>query len=196
VTSGLTSGIPTDEFYQKILTTDHIQKKQTLYFSLTDEAGNQSQAYCVTELKAKDFNVGNSDVSVFNLALDLLGPGMESSNISFSKIYDGVSGEGWELFIDNEASQAKPKSYIGYLARSNNEYYTVAPFSKVKSKKGQVGNMPFGSAGFVIRDKEGKPVAAVSIIDDGVIYLMDGDPTQQLLLATACTSLLLRPADL
>ena len=196
VTSGLTVGVPTDEFYEKIITTDHINKKQTLYFSMTDDNGHQSQAYCVTELKAKDFNIGKSDVSVFNLALDLLGPGMESSNISFSKIYDGVSGIGWELFIDNEASQAKPKSYIGFLARSNEEYYTVSPYSLVKSKKGQVGKMPFGSAGFVIHDKEGKPVAAVSIIDKGVIYLMDGDPTQQLLLATACTSLLLRPADL
>jgi len=196
VTSGLTQGIPTDDFYKKIITTDHIQKKQTLYFSLGDGAGLQSQAYCATELKAKDFNVGNNDVSAFNLMLDLAGPGVESSNISFSKIYDGVSGVGWDLMIDNEASQAQPKKYIGYLAKSKNEYYTVTPASSVKSKNGKTGSMPFGSAGFVIRNKEGKPVAAVSIIDQGVIYLMDVDPTERLLLATACTSLLLRPADL
>jgi hypothetical protein len=196
VTSGLTSGIPTDEFYKKIITTDHIEKKQTLYFSLRDEAGHQSQAYCVTELKAKDFNIGNSDVSAFNLLLDLAGPGVESSNISFSKIYDGVSGDGWDLMIDNQASQAQPKKYIGYLAKNDKEYYTVTPTSRVQSKNGKAGNMPFGSAGFVIRSKEGQPVAAVSIIDNGVIYLMDADPTERLLLATACTSLLLRPADL
>jgi hypothetical protein len=196
VTTGLTSGIPTDEFYKKIITTDHINKKQTLYFSLGDEGGRQSQAYCITEVKAKDFNIGNSPVSAFNLLLDLAGPGGESSNISFSKIYDGVSGDGWELFIDNEASQAKPKKYIGYLAKNDDEYYTVTPASRVKSKNGKVGNMPFGSAGFVIRSKEGKPVAAVSIIDKGVIYLMDVEPTERLLLATACTSLLLRPAVL
>jgi len=196
VTSGLTTGIPTDEFYQKVITTDHIDKKQKLYFSLADQDGHQSQAYCVTELHAKDFNIGNSSVSAFNLLLDLAGPGVESSNISFSKIYDGVSGDGWELVIDNEASQAKPKQYIGYLAKNDKEYYTVTPASQLKTKNGKVGNMPFGSAGFVIRSKEGQPVAAVSIIDKGVIYLMDVDANERLLLATACTSLLLRPADL
>lgn len=196
VTSGLTQGIPTDHFYKKIITTDHIDKKQTLYFSLADNTGLQSQAYCMTQLQAKDFNIGNSDVSAFNLLLDLAGPGVASSNVSFAKIYDGVSGDGWELLIDNQASQAKPKKYVGYLARNDNEYYTVTPTSIVQSKNGKVGKMPFGSAGFIIRSKEGKPVAAVSIIDKGVIYLMDADPEERLLLASACTSLLLRPADL
>lgn len=196
VTSGLTQGIPTDEFYKKIITTDHIDKKQFLYFSLTDNTGLQSQAYCMTQLQAKDFNIGNSDVSAFNLLLDLAGPGVSSSNVSRARIYDGVSGIGWDLLIDNQASQAKPKKYVGYLARNDHEYYTVTPTSNVKSKKGKTGKMPFGSAGFIIRRQDGKPVAAVSIIDKGVIYLMDTDPAERLLLASACTALLLRPADL
>ena len=196
VTSGLTQGIPTDEFYKKIITTDHIDKKQSLYFSLADNTGLQSQAYCMTQLQAKDFNIGNSDVSAFNLLLDLAGPGVTSSNVSFAKIYDGVSGAGWDLMIDNQAAQATPKKYVGYLAKSDNEYYTVTPTSNVKSKNGKTGKMPFGSAGFIIRSKDGKPVAAVSIIDKGVIYLMDAGPAERLLLASACTSLLLRPADL
>jgi hypothetical protein len=98
--------------------------------------------------------------------------------------------------IDNQASQAKPRKYVGYLAKNDNEYYTVTPTSNIKSKNGKVGKMPFGSAGFIIRSKEGTPVAAVSIIDKGVIYLMDCYPSERLLLASACTSLLLRPADL
>lgn len=196
VTSGLTQGIPTDEFYKKIITKDHIDKKQFLYFSLADKSGLQSQAYCMTQLQAKDFNIGNSDVSTFNLLLDLAGPGVSSSNVSRARIYDGVSGYGWDLLMDNQASQAKPKKYVGYLARNDQEYYTVTPTSNVKSKNGKTGKMPFGSAGFIIRDQEGNPVAAVSIIDNGVIYLMDTDPAERLLLASACTALLLRPADL
>lgn len=196
VTTGLTSGIPTDEFYTKIITTDKIHKKQSLYFSLQDKTGLQSQAYCATQLDAKDFNIGNSPVSALNLLLDLAGPGVSATNISFAKIYDGVSGDGWELMIDNEAAQAKPKSYIGYLAKNNDEFYTVVPTSKVKSKKGKTGTMPFGSAGFEIRAKDGRAVAAVSIIDNGVIYLADSNPQEQMLLATACAALLLRPADL
>ena len=56
--------------------------------------------------------------------------------------------------------------------------------------------MPFGSAGFEIRTKDGEAVAAVSIIDNGVIYLADRDPQERILLASACAALLLRPADL
>lgn len=196
VTTGLTSGIPTDEFYTKIITTDKIHKKQSLYFSLQDNTGLQSQAYCATELNAKDFNIGHSPVSALNLLLDLAGPGVSATNISFAKIYDGVSGDGWELMIDNEAAQAKPKSYIGYLAKNDNEFYTVVPTSKVKSKKGKTGTMPFGSAGFEIRAKDGRAVAAVSIIDKGIIYLADTTPQEKMLMATACAALLLRPADL
>ena len=196
VTSGLTQGVPTDDFYTKIITTDKIHKKQTLYFSLTDKTGLQSQVYSTTQLDAKDFNIGNSPVSAFNLLLDLAGPGVSSTNLSFARIYDGVSGEGWDLFIDNEAAQAKPKSYIGYLSKSEDDYYTVVPTSKVKSKKGKTGTMPFGSAGFEIRTKDGEAVAAVSIIDNGVIYLADRDPQERILLASACAALLLRPADL
>src|SRR5690606_1925376 len=81
VTTGWTSGIPTDEFYRKIITTDHIHRKQTLYFSLSDAAGHQSQAYCLTQLEARDFNIGHSPVSVINLLLDLAGPGMTSTHI-------------------------------------------------------------------------------------------------------------------
>jgi len=195
-TSGLTVGVPTDDFYEKIITTDHIHKKQTLYFAMGDNAGHQSKAFCVSELDAKDFNIGNSDVSVFNLLLDIAGPGVKSSNIFYTKIFVGSSGEGWELMLDNEAAQAQPKKYIGYLAKNANEYYAIAPASKVKSKKGKVGTMPFGSAGFTIRDQEGKAVAAVSIIDNGIIYLMDVEPEERMLLATTCAVLLLRPSDM
>jgi len=197
VTSGLTQGVPTDDFYKKIITTDHIHKQQTLYFSMGDEAGHQSKAFCLSRLDAKDFNIGNSDVSAFNLLLDLAGPGASSSNIFYTKIFVGPSPDGWELYLDNQAAQAHPKKYIGYLAKNENEYYTIVPASKVKSKKGKIGTMPFGSAGFTIRNKQNQALAAVCIIDKGIIYLKeDMDLRERLLLATTCAVLLLRPADL
>jgi len=196
VTAGITQGIPTDEYYQRIITTNHIHKKQTLYFSLGDDAGNASRAYCVSRLDAKDFNVGHNSFSAVNLLLDLAGPGMESSNVFFTNIFVGPSAYGWELFLDNEAAVAHPKKYVGYLAKNDKEYYTIVPTAKVKSKKGKVSSMPFGSIGFIIRNKDGKALAAVSLIDNGMIYLMDTDPEEQLLLATTCAVLLMRPEDL
>jgi len=196
VTTGLTQGVPTDDFYKKIITTDHIHKQQTLYFSLGDDAGYQSKAFCLSRLDAKDFNIGNSAVSAVNLLLDIAGPGVKSSNIFYTKIFVGPTEEGYELLLDNQAAETHPKTYVGYLAKNDNEYYTIVPASKVKSKKGKVGTMPFGSAGFTIRNKAGQAVAAVSIIDNGIIYLMDMDPRERILLATTCAVLLLRPADL
>jgi hypothetical protein len=192
VTKGLTQGIPTDDFYKKIITTDIIHKKQTLYFSLGDGTGLQSQAFCASHLDARDFNIGNNSVSVLNLLLDLAGPGIESSSIYFSRIYVGDASDGWDLFIDNQASQRHPKKYTGYLAKSETDYYSIIPTQRVKSKKGKVGTMPFGSAGYEIRNKAGEPVAAVSLIDRGVIYLMDVSPRERLLMATLCSALLLQ----
>jgi hypothetical protein len=60
VTTGFTQGIPTDEHYKKLITTDKIKKKQTLYFSLQDGAGMRGSAYCVTNVKIEDFNFGNN----------------------------------------------------------------------------------------------------------------------------------------
>ncbi len=196
VTTGLTEGVPTDDFYKKIITTDHIHRQQTLYFSLGDESGQQSKAFCLSRLDARDFNIGNSSVSALNLLLDLAGPGVESSNIFYTKIFVGPSPDGWELFLDNQAAMTHPKNYIGYLAKNDKEYYSIIPSMRVKSKNGKVGSMPFGSAGFIIRNKMDEPLAAVSIIDNGIIYLKDIDPRERMLLATTCAVLLLRPADL
>jgi len=196
VTTGLTHGIPTDQFYRKIITTDKSYRKQKLYFTLADQAGHINQIFSLAEARAKDFNIGNSPVSVVNLLLDIAGPGMASTDMSFSQIYEGETGDGWELFIDNEAAQTHPKHYIGYLAKNDSEYYTVTPLSRVKTKKGKTGNMPFGSAGFEIRDRDGRPMAAVSVIDNGIIYLQDMPDRERLLMASACAALLMRPADL
>jgi len=66
------------------------------------------------------------------------------------------------------------------------------PLSKVVSKKGKVGTMPFGSAGFEIRNQDEAPVAAVSLIDKGVVYLKELTDREKTLLANACAALLLQ----
>jgi hypothetical protein len=52
--------------------------------------------------------------------------------------------------------------------------------------------MPFGSAGFEIRNKDGKALAAVSMIDNGVVYLSDISPEEKILLSGVCAALLLQ----
>lgn len=192
VTTGLTQGIPTDEFYNKLITTDYINKKQTLYFALEDTAGNRASAYCVSQFNARDFNLGNNSSGPVNIILDLMGKGGESSSAFLVLLYDEPGQTPWKLVLDNQAAVAHPKHYVGYLAKSKDDFYKIIPVSRIKTKKGKVGEMPFGSAGFEIRNKEGEALAAVSLMDRGVVYLRDLDAKERILLATACTSLLLQ----
>lgn len=192
VSIGLSQGLPTDADYKRIVTSEKIKKKQTLYFSLADSLGNEARAYCMTDFKSKDFMLGDNPVSIINIFGDILGVGDESSSFFYARIYDAQNSQAWELMLDNQEAQAKPKTYVGYLSKSKEEYYTIAPLSKVVSKKGKKGVMPFGSAGFEVRNKEGKALAAVSLIDNGVVYLMDMSPEERVLLSGALAALLLQ----
>jgi hypothetical protein len=192
VTSGLTSGIPTDHDYRKIITADHIKKKQTLSFVLQDSAGSKAEAYCVSDFKGMDFNIGNSSVSIINLLGDVAGIGGTSSSYFYVQIYTDEGDSPWHLILDNQAAQVDPKLYQAKLAKSATEFYTITSDSRVKSKKGKIGNMPFGSGGFQIRNSTGEPVAAVSMIDKGVVYLKPVSPEERIILASACTALLLQ----
>lgn len=190
-TSGITQGIPTSESYRKIITTDHISKKQTLYFTLGDSTNKQVSAYCVSRFNAKDFNIGNDPNSLFNILLDLFGNADVSSSLFYVILMD-ADGSQWELLLDNQASQQISKQYQGYLMKSKDEYYVIKPVSRVKTRKGKIGNMPFGSAGYEIQNKNGKPLAAVSVIDRGVVYLTELNDAERLLLATVCSAILLQ----
>jgi hypothetical protein len=192
-TSGLSYGLSTDQDYRRLITSEHIRKKQTLFFELKDSTGRQADVYCVSKFKGKDFYVGNNPVSLVNILGDIAGVGDESSSFYFVQIFTPGTKEAWHLVLDMEAAQRSPKDYTVRLAKNSEQYYLITPHSKVKSKKGKIGNMPFGSAGFQIRNKSGEPVAAVSMIDKGVVYLTDDlSGEERLLLSSACAALLLQ----
>ncbi|MBL7859851.1 MAG: hypothetical protein JNJ65_01735 [Cyclobacteriaceae bacterium] len=189
---GLSQGLPTDQDFKKIITSEKVKKNQTLYFALADSLGNQARAYCITNFKSKDFTIGDNPNSVINLFGDILGIGDESSSTFYAMIYDAQATNRWELLIDNQEAQLNPKEYKGYLSKSKDEFYTIKPLSKVISKKGKVGTMPFGSAGFEIRNSNGVAIAAVSMIDKGVVYLTKVSPEERILLSGVCAALLLQ----
>jgi hypothetical protein len=192
VTTGLTQSIPTSETYRKIISTDHTAKKQTLYFTLADSLNNLVKSYCISRFNAKDFNIGNNPNSLLNILLDLSKRGDQSSSMFYVILLSANTGAQWELLLDNQASQQASLHYEGFLAKSKDEYYLIKPVSRIKNKKGKVGNMPFGSAGYEIRNKSGKALAAVSMMDRGVVYLTNMEPEEKLLLSAACAALLLQ----
>ena len=135
--------------------------------------------------------VGNNKNSPVNIFGDILGVGDASSNMFYAMFYDAQAKNRWDLILDNQEAQSKPKIYIDYLAKGKDDYYTIKPLSRVVRKKGKVGTMPFGSAGFELRNKDGKAVAAVSMIDNGVVYLSKISAEEKMLLSGVCAALLL-----
>ena len=150
----------------------------------------RSDVFCASHFDSRDLNIGKSENSIWNIALDVSGVGFESQNLFYVQVYlDDKSP--WQLLLDNQASQAKAKEYSGVFARSKTEYYTIRPVTKL-DQKGKVRNMPFGSVGYEISDKEGKPVAAVSLMDNGMIFLGKTNPAERFLLANLCAAILLQ----
>ncbi|HEX7902890.1 MAG TPA: hypothetical protein VF487_03345 [Chitinophagaceae bacterium] len=174
-----------------IISMEYINKKQTIRFNLS-EGNNLSEVYCVSRFNAKELEVGKNPNSLLNIGMDIVGIGGRSSSTYYVQIYtSGIEERPWEMVIDNQRSQAKPKEYIGYLAKSNTEYYSIVPVTKLENKN-KSGNILAGSVGFEFRDAQDRPVAAVSQLDKGMVFLRKTDPAEKFLLANACTALLLQ----
>lgn len=192
VFAGWAWGRPGYDDYSRIIGLEFSRQKQSIRFELTDATKNDSSVFCVTKVKSKNFVIGNSSNSLFNISLDILGVGDASENLYWVKIYLKNREQPWELVLDNEAAQKNSKKYTGIIAQSSNNYYTVQPIFKLEGKNDKVYTMPFGSVGYEIRNKEGKPMAAVSLIDKGTVYINNASGDEKFLLANICTALLLQ----
>ena len=190
--AGWTTGRPGYEDYSRIIGVEYSKKKQSVRFELTDNASHESSAFCVTKVRSKDFVLGNNPNSLFNISLDILGVGDASENLYWIKLYLKNENHPWEMVLDNEAAQRNSKKYIGVISQSNDRYYTLHPVYALEKKDGKTANMPFGSIGYEIRGKEGKPLAAVSLIDNGVVYFNDISADEKFLMANICTAILLQ----
>jgi hypothetical protein len=174
-----------------LIGTEYINRKQTVRFSLNNQ-GMQSDVYCVSKYKSEDFRIGARENSIVNIGLDIWGVGDESSSLYYVQIFAGKEEKDpWQLVLDNQESQQKPGKYIGKLLKNEKEFYTLHPVRQMESK-GKVRNMPFGSIGFEFRNPGGKTVAAVSMIDKGMVYLGKTTAEERFLLANACTAILLQ----
>ena len=93
--------------------------------------------------------------------------------------------------LDNDAAQMFAGEYTGFFALSNEDFYTLQPITHVNSKKG-TSKLLAGSIGYEIFNKEGISVAAVSLVDNGEVYLHTKDPSEKLLMSALCAALLLQ----
>jgi len=173
-----------------LISMEYVNKKQTVNFNLTD--GRQtSEVYCVSKFQAEDLQIGRRENSILNIAMDIAGFASHSSSLYYVQMFMDESGTPWQLVLDNQASQAAPKKYMGIIARSRSEYYTLVPVTKLE-KNGKSGNTLLGSVGFEMRDPQGRTVAAVSMIDNGMVFLRKTSAEERFILANVCAALLLQ----
>ncbi len=190
--TGWTKGIVTDANFENIISIEYIKRKQTVKFEMNDPAGNLSEVYCVSKFNAEDLQIGNNPNSIVNIAAEILLKTDRSDSKFYVQLYTNKYNKPWQLVLDNQAWQARPKKYTGVVAMDKDNYYTLVPVTQMQRKDGSAANMPFGSIGIEIRNKQDKPVAAVSLIDRGVVYLSSVPAEERFLLANICAALLMQ----
>lgn len=181
---------PAAEQFVNLISLDYVNRKQTIRFELSD--GRQtSAAFCVTRFNSEDLSVGKNPNSILNIGMDVLKLGGWSESTYYVQVYTADTDRPWEMLIDHQAIQAHNKTYTGLLSFSKEKYYTLVPVSDVEKKNGKTVRA-LAVMGFEFRDPAGKPVAAVSLIDKGMVFLGKVSAAERLLLANACTALLLQ----
>jgi hypothetical protein len=186
-------GRPGYQDYARIIGMEYTDKNQSIRFELSDGKTNESSVFCVARARSENLVIGHNPNSLLNISLDLLSIEESAENLFWVKIYLKNEEQPWEMVIDNDASQAKAKSYTGTVAQSADKYYTIHPvYTMTDKKKGKTYTMPIGSIGYEIRNKEGKPVAAVSMLDKGLVYFNSASEQERFLAANVCAALLLQ----
>jgi len=184
--------VPVANDWVDALSVDHIKRKQKLRFGMMDQAGNKSEVFCFSKVDWVDFYLGKKSNSLVNVIGDLMRIGDNGSN-TFSVRIATASGENWDMVIDNNAVHLNARNYTGVLAKNKDEYYTVVPVTKLVGKNGKPVNVPLGgSVGFEFRNKFNETVAAVSLIDGGIVYLSNSNSAERFVLANAAAALLLQ----
>lgn len=174
----------------KVLWATYSQKQQSFHFSLKDTSNNTSETFCLAKTRSEDWTVGDNPNSLINIMADILGVGGNSDNTFAVNIYLPKQPSPWEMMLDMQQAQSNSKKYVGYLAQNKDNYYTIHPITSVE-KNGKKSFLPIGSVGFEISNKAGVALAAVSMIDNGKVYIAATNANERFLLANACAAMLL-----
>lgn len=173
--------------YPDLLSLNYVDRNQTFHFQMNDSLGNRSDVYAASEFSSEDFQFEEKD----NVLEEILGFNLKSENLFYLQIFLNNDAQPWQLVLDNEAAQVFPGKYRGILAIDENRYYSLEPISKVQGKKGPQ-NLLLGSIGYEIFNNKNHSIAAVSLVDGGMVYFNTTDPEERFLMANLAAALLLQ----
>ncbi len=166
------------------------KRKQTFQFNMHDLNGNKSQVYALSQVDMKDLGLGANPVSPVNILMDMAGWGDAYSNVFAASIFINDEAQPYEVFLDNDAAHRRNTGYYGFAGRGPDDYYKIMPVNTI-SMNGKTGNA-LGTVGFELRNPEGVAVAAVNMMDKGIVYMGKTDAREQFLLANIISAMLLQ----
>lgn len=190
---GLGSSVTPNYDITNLISIEYIKRNQTIRFQMSGPMGSQSEVYCVSKFQSSNVTVGPNQNSLFNIGLDVVEAIRNRPNDKYYvQLYTAANQKPWEMIIDNVEANWKPGSYTGYLLKDADHYFKIIPVRHMEGKDGKPAKIPMGLIGFEFRDRNDKPLAAVSLIDRGVVYLTKIREEDRFILANACAALLMR----
>lgn len=173
-----------------LIWTEHMEGRQSIHFSLVN-GPDTSDVIATSNVTNNDLLIGSHPNRIPGTLVSIFRQNeVQQNNLSVA-IYTKRNELPWELFLDNTGAQLRRRQEAGYVLRGD-DYYAIMPIWQMEKKNGELANLPFGSAGYEIIDMHGKTVAAVSLIDNGKVYLGNGDDNERFLMANVCSALLLQ----
>lgn len=178
-------------FIPDLISMEYANRHQSFYFQMQDAHGNISDVYGASDFDAADLQIGSNPNSIVNILEDIFSEVDYNRNIFYLQLFLNDEQQPWQLILDNNAVQQQAKKYQGVFAFDRDLYYTLKPITKVQGKKGPKSIL-MGSVGFEIFNNRNETVAAVSLIDGGMVFLNSTNPKERFLLSNLMAALLLQ----
>lgn len=161
------------------------KKKNEMTFALSSANGDHSEVFMINGLKSRNLFVNLGEKVEVNAKRyrdkdSLL-------NSCYTQIYLADAETPWLMQINNAAVEMYKDGVVGKIVLDKENYYTVKTVIKTKPKS--ISKIPMG---FQFENKNGEIVGAVSLIDNGTIFLKKSDEKEKLLISSAALVLLLR----
>ncbi len=169
---------------------EHMEGRQSIHFSLVDEQ-NASYVIATSNVTNNDLMIGSHPNRIPGQLVSIFEYNDVQQNNLSAAIYTRRDELPWQLFLDNTGAQMRRNEAAGYVLRDDT-YYTIVPVWKMEKKNGKVVNVPFGSIGYEVVNKDGQTIAGVSLIDNGKVYLGETQGEERFLMANVCAALLLQ----
>jgi hypothetical protein len=161
------------------------KKKNEMTFALTSATSGTSEVFMTNALRSRNifFNSGDKvqmEAESYRKKDSLL-------NNCYAQIYLDDAEKPWQMQVNNAEVEMYKEGIVGKIMLNADNYYTVKTVIKTKPKS--ISKIPVG---FQFENKQGEIVGAVSLIDNGTIFLKKSNEKEKLLMSSAALVLLLR----